>query len=192
MGAQVSSTSQKFQSELSNKIDASCPKTECKNEMDLGVISATGKGSKVSATQRCKAAATCVMQHALDLASQQAFAAEATAKGGLGLAATDSRQDVRTKIENQIRQRCEGTSSTNKLLAKSARARSGAIIELVQEGDATTQCQLGGLSALVQQLEAKSSSTAAGFDPTAIIIVVAIVALIGGVAFLVFKDKLGF
>jgi hypothetical protein len=63
-------------------------------------------------------------------------------------------------------------------------------INLIQLGDAKTSCKLGILSDMAAKSEGKGTSKSEGLNPTVIIIVLAIVAVLGGLGYLIMKGKL--
>ena len=193
MGASVSTSKQKYEQNLENSIEASCPKTECSNLLETGDIEIGGAGNTLNVKQECTATSNCVMEHALKTAAETIARSETGAKAGLGFAVSASTQDVRQNLKNKIAQNCGSTAALNKAKLKSIkflRSSTGNTFNFSQKGDAASQCQLSAIGDLVGKLDGQSKTDSAGYDPSLILIVFAIVAVIGIGAYLVLRNKL--
>lgn len=181
MGAAVSKAEQDFHTRLTNKLSAKCPTVTCANTADMGRVVISGRGNTVRVKQKCYADSKCALDAALDAGSQTVAEASSSAKAGIGIAASDTRQKIKTELENQMNASCGTTEAINTYKDQGIKFTSGSsgnLYEVIQLGDAKSNCQMNLMNKLVQKLDAKATSEAAGLDPTMIIALIAVVVVV--------------
>lgn len=191
MGAQASSAVQEMTSEISTTVESSCPKTNCSNKLEAASFNVSGTGNTGRIKQACTASSDCIMNAALSAATDQVAKASAEAKAGLGISATSTYQQIKTKLSNAIKQDCGSTAAENEMkLGEINISGSDNLGEILQVGDAKSKCQLGALTDTISKMSGEGDSKASGFDPTIIIIaIIVLLALGGGVYLFVMRDK---
>ena len=199
MGNKTSSTLKgEVQSELQNNVSNTCvEKASCTLIQSGGKLVVAGTGNVVNASQKCKVDASCVIDSAIDALQRHKTDYESTAAGGIGIGDKTSSEiltgDKRT-IKNELKNKCGDpevkVGQYNQDVVVTGKFNK---VDLSQLGDIKTQCFISAILKAAQDLDQKNKGGASGFDPTAIIIVVAIVALVlaigGGVGYFMFKDK---
>lgn len=193
MGASASLASQQFEQKFSNEIEASCPATSCVNDATAGPIVFGGKKNNVNITQSCSVSSACSIDASTTSAAEIIAKQSAESKAGLGIAAAASLQDVKQDIANKIKAACGTTAGINKFKQGAitfTKDSEGNQYNLIQKGDIKSQCALGLVSNLVAKLDGDNKAAASGFDPTTIMIVLAIVAVIGGLGYFMLRSKL--
>lgn len=191
MGGSVSSAVQVFETTMVNRIKNNCPKTIAKTKMNIGPLVITGDRNTWEASQKAVASGDCVITNAIDTAAEQIANASAEAKAGLLFAASSTVQDVKQRLENITENECGGSIAA---LEQNSEAQ---IITgndnktlLNQEGDAKSRCVLRSINRMMSEMDGDAASKASGLDPTVLLIAIVIIALIGGGAFLILRNRL--
>jgi len=133
------------------------------------------------------------MESALSTAADIIAQASSTAKAGIGFADSETAQDIQTSLSNTIDESCGTAEAQNAakygnitFLADSK----GNVVNFALEGDVTTQCKLTAIESNMSKIDALGNSTAEGLDPTAMLIALAVVAVVGLAGYLILKKSL--
>ena len=194
MGGSASRATTTVRNEILQDFIASCGVQSCEN-VDEGSTIVFKPGSRVNnlnLSQKCKVEADCVLDAAIQTASDAIAGADAKAKQGLfGVALGDTNVDIETKIKQHLEASCPAMSSENirrNQLLIFSKDSNVSNIDLSQIGDIGMKCRLNIMAGAVAKARGQAKTAALGFDPTGSIGLIVIILVVG---FLVFSSLKG-
>lgn len=185
MGNSESTVNQRFSSEVSNSTKQNCPATKCTNEAEIGPLVIGGRKNRLNAKQRCVAESNCMLEVAYDTATKAIMVAQAKAEGtSAGTVKSVTNSDIKTSLKNEAEQNCGTTEARNKIKFQTIQFTEDSeknTVDIVQEGDAKSQCVMGVLAKNITHAEGKAAAETTGlslFGGFGMIIAVVVVVLV--------------
>jgi hypothetical protein len=186
MGGNVSTSisTQTISTIMNNSIKQSCPNVTVDESIDIGVLDLTGsKGCTVSLQNTAGITASCMLTATSNVMVDQIMQNQASAVSGglLDVTTADQNQNVTTKVNSYLEQRCGNISESAHINIGAIKAN-GAIdchLDLINQLDVTSQCYLNAAADAADTMDAEASATAVSEISNQAVIMAAI--LVAGV-----------
>ena len=167
MGGNISTSisTQTISTIMNNSISQSCPDVEVDETIDVGVLDLTGsKGCTVALKNTGGISADCVLTATSKTMVDQVMSNQAQAVSGglMDITTSDQNQDITTKVNSYLDQRCGNVSADAHITIGAIKAN-GAIschLDLINQLDATSQCYLNAAADAANTMDAEASATA--------------------------------
>lgn len=188
MGASASKATQTINSELENILSNKCTDASATNlKKNFKVSLKNSDCGVLDFSQAATIKGDCVIDNSVETFAKLAAENKAQAQAGLGIAATDSEQDIKTKIKNKIENDCGTVAATNEIIDFEFNGDniSCDVLNVSQKADATAACVINTVSKVVSDIQASNTSESKGYDPLAALGGLWGIMIIGGIVLVV-------
>lgn len=176
MGASVAKAEAKVQQNMLQQAISSCPMVSASNVASgLNFIS---DGCSIKFRQSAKADSTCVVDNAFKLSAESIANASAEAKAAIGVAVGKSASEIEQDLKQSANTVCNSASASNVLKNSNFQCMANGSIDFAQESEVSSKCQIQNAFSQAAKAKVISDTKAKGFDPTFMMIAIAVIAVI--------------